>query len=94
MLIDQSEEVITNVGFDIPALGWVEPKIRTFRCRFLLLSLTFDNNKVRRNQQQHRSGRGETKKRNCRIKDQRPLEGECLTDNVVYSEFREEAKCL
>ena len=25
MLIDQSEEVITNVGLDIPAVGWVEP---------------------------------------------------------------------
>ena len=41
------------------------------------------NNKVRRNQQQDRSDRGETRKCNCRIKDQCPLEGECLTDNVV-----------
>ena len=42
------------------------------------------NNKVRRNQQQGRSDRGEARKCNCRIKDQCPLEGECLTNNVVH----------
>ena len=40
------------------------------------------NNKVRRNQQQDRSDRGETRKCNCRIKDQCPLEGEWMLHRV------------
>ena len=62
-----------------------QPKLVSYSCmQNVATIISQHNNKVRRNQQQSRSDRGETRKCNCRIKDQCPFEGECLTDNVVY----------
>ena len=46
MLIDQSEEVITNIGLYIPAVGWVEPYDISSSCPFAIFDFRLSMRKV------------------------------------------------